>query len=71
MEEGDIKAGHSTVVTGQLPIANLSLNTLIDSGAIHSFISRKVAGKLEGSRVELTHPFITVTPVGDMYESMY
>ena len=58
-------------MTGQLPVANLSLYTLINSCATHSFVSRKVADKLEGTRVELTHPFITVTHTEDMYESMY
>ena len=51
-------------MTGQLPVVNLSLYTLIDSGATYSFMSRKVVDKLEGTRVELTHPFITVTSAG-------
>ena len=51
LKEGDIKAGPSTILTSQLSIANLSLYTLIDSGATHSFILRKVVDKLEGTRV--------------------
>ena len=71
LEEEDFKAEPSIIVTNQLPVANLSRCTLIDSSAMHSFISRKVADKLEGTRIELTLSFITVTPAGDMYESMY
>ena len=50
LSEDDVNAGPSTVVTGQLPVANLSLYTFIDSGATHSFIASKVAEKLECDR---------------------
>ena len=71
MEEGDVKSGPLTIVTGQLSVANLSLYMFIDSGITHSFILRKAANILEGTRIELTHPFITAIPAADMYESMY
>ena len=69
LSEDDVNAGPSTVVTGQLPVANLSLYSLIDSGATHSFIASKVAEKLEWDRQILSYPFITITPAGDTYES--
>ena len=37
--KGDIEAGTSNVVTGQLSVANLTLHVLFDSGATYSFIS--------------------------------
>ena len=67
--EGEVEAGPSTVVTGQLPVANLSLFTLIDSGATHSFIASKIADKLEWKKECLAYPFITVTSAGDVYKS--
>ena len=70
LSEDYVNDGPSTVVTGQLPVANLSLCTLIDSSATHSFIARKVAEKLEWNRQILSCPFITITPAGDMYESI-
>ena len=69
LSEDDVNTGPSTVVIGQLPIANLSLYTLIDSGATHSFIADKVVEKLEWDKQILSYPFITVTPAGDVYES--
>ena len=56
-------------MTGQLPVTNLSLFTLIDSGATHSFIASKIADKLEWKKECLDYPFITVTPAGDVYKS--
>ncbi|KAL5583414.1 hypothetical protein UlMin_015856 [Ulmus minor] len=37
--KGDVDAGTSKVVTGQLSVANLTLRVLFDSGATHSFVS--------------------------------
>ena len=67
--EGEVEAGPSIVVIGQLPVTNLSLFTLIDSGATHSFIASKIADKLECKKECLAYPFITVTPTGDVYKS--
>ena len=64
--EGEVEAGPSTVVTGQLPVANLSLFTLIDSNATHSYIARKIVYKLEWKKECLASPFITVTHAGDV-----
>ena len=68
--EGEVSAGPSTVVTGQLFVANLSLYTLIDSGASHSYLANRLIDKLEWNKESLTYPFITVTPARDMYESV-
>ena len=35
-----VETGPFTLVSGQLPISNLSLYALIDSGATHSFIAK-------------------------------
>ena len=50
LNEGDVTAGPSTSVSGQLSVSNLSLYTLIDSGATHSFITFMVCDKLEGNK---------------------
>ena len=42
---GDAKAGISTVVTGQLLVANYDAYALFDSGVTHSFISTKTSIK--------------------------
>ena len=70
LNEGEVNAGPSTVVTGQLSVANLSLYTLIDSGASHSYLANRLIDKLEWNKESLTYPFITVTPARDMYESV-
>ena len=64
-----MEAGPSKLVTAQLPVTNLSLFTLIDSGATHSFIANKVADKLEWKKECLAYPFITMTPAGKVYKS--
>ena len=67
--ESEVAAGPSTVVTDQLPITNLSLYTLIDSGATHSFIASRLVDKLDWRKETLSQPFFTATPAGDLYES--
>ena len=71
LSEGEVEAGPSTVVTGQLPIANILAYTLIDSGASHSFLARKLIGKLEWKVEKFSQPFITITPAGETYESQF
>ena len=56
-------------MTGQLSVANLSLFSLIDSGATHLYIARKIVDQLEWKKESLVYPFITVTPAGDVYQS--
>ena len=65
LSEDDGNAGLSTIVTGQFPVANLFLYTLINSGVAHSFIASKVVEKLECDRQILSYPFITITLTGD------
>ena len=69
MNEGDIEAGPSTSVLGQLLVSNLNLFLLVDSGATHSYIAKRLGDKLEGNRRTLSSLFVTVTPVGDVYRS--
>ena len=70
LNEGDVTAGPSTSVSGQLSISNLSLYALIDSGATHSYIASRLCDKLEGNRQVLSTLFITSTLVRDMYQSI-
>ena len=69
LNEGDVEAGPSTSVSGQLPVSNLNLYALVDSGATHSFIAKKLINRFEGDRRTLNNPFITVTPTDDVYQS--
>ena len=69
LNEGDVTAGPSTSVSGQLSVSNLSLYTLIDSGATHSYIASRLCDKLEGNRKIFSTPFITITPTRDVYQS--
>ena len=50
--KADVEAGPSTVVTGQISIATLYANALFDSGASHSFISRKFTDGLSYAQIE-------------------
>ena len=69
LNEGDIAAGPSTLVSGQLSVSNLSLYALIDSGATHSYIASRLCDKLEGNRQIFSTPFIIITPTRDAYQS--
>ena len=69
MNEGDVTAGPSTSVSGQLSVSNLSLYALIDSGATHSYIASRLCDKLEGNRQIFSTLFITITPTRDVYQS--
>ena len=40
------------------------------SGASHSYVISRLIDEFEWNKKSLTYPFITVTPAGDMYESM-
>ena len=69
LNEGDVTAGPSTSVSGQLSVSNLSLYALIDSGATHSYIASRLCDKLEGNTQIFSTPFITITPTRDAYQS--
>ena len=69
LNEGEVETRPSTMVTGQLSVANLSAYSLIDSGASHSFIAAHTSNKLEWKKAVFTQPFYTVTPAGDLYKS--
>ena len=44
--KGDVEAGTSNVVTGQLSVTNLTLRVLFDSSATHSFVSTVHASQM-------------------------
>jgi len=69
--KGDVEAGGSKVVTGQLPIANMVARVLIDSGATHSFISAIFVDSLHRSKDTIKQAFRTVLPSGDIMLSSY
>ena len=70
LNERDVEVGLSTSISGQLHVSNLKLYALIDSGATHSFIAKRLVDRLEGDKRTLNNPFITVTPTDDVYQSM-
>ncbi|GMN69665.1 hypothetical protein TIFTF001_038708 [Ficus carica] len=54
--KGDVKAGTSSVVTGQTSVITYNALALLDSGVTHSFVLKEFAQKL-GRRVDsLEHP---------------
>ncbi|KAL5540899.1 hypothetical protein UlMin_043291 [Ulmus minor] len=69
--KGDVDAGTSNVVTGQLSVANLSLHVLFDSGATHSFVSSVCAGRMNRIRELISRVFRTSLPSGDVLISTH
>ncbi|KAL5560047.1 hypothetical protein UlMin_036258 [Ulmus minor] len=69
--KGDVDAGTSNVVTGQLSVANLSLHVLFDSGATHSFVSSVCASRMNRVRELITRSFRTSLPSGDVLISTH
>ncbi|KAL5554469.1 hypothetical protein UlMin_041870 [Ulmus minor] len=69
--KGDVDAGTSNVVTGQLSVANLSLHVLFDSGATHSFVSSVCASRMNRVRELITRAFRTSLPSGDVLISTH
>ena len=58
----DAQARPSTVMTGQLPLANQDAYVLIDSGTTHSFTSSKFAKQLGRGSNRIRQPFTTTLP---------
>ncbi|MGG6712879.1 UNVERIFIED_CONTAM: hypothetical protein ITH36_24990, partial [Salmonella enterica subsp. enterica serovar Weltevreden] len=56
--------GDNTVVTGIPFFTGVMTTTLFDSGASHSFISKKHARKVKGVRFELDNNLAIGTPFG-------
>ena len=71
IREEEVRAGSSTAVAGQIHINSIPAYALIDSGATHSFVTSRKSDQLGGSRKKFSYPFVTVTPSGDRYQSMY
>ncbi|KAL5580554.1 hypothetical protein UlMin_012996 [Ulmus minor] len=69
--KGDVDAGTSNVVTGQLSVANLSLHVLFDSSATHSFVSSVCARRMNRVRELITRAFRTSLPSGDVLISTH
>ncbi|KAL5578042.1 hypothetical protein UlMin_019741 [Ulmus minor] len=68
---GDVEAGTSNVMTGQLSVANLTLHVLFDSGATHSFVSSVCASKMNRVKQSITRMFRTSLPSGDILVSTH
>ena len=66
-----MRAGSSTAVTGQIFVDSFSAYALIDSGATHSFIASRKSGQLAEHQKEFSYPFVTATPYGEKYQSLY
>ncbi|KAL5537339.1 hypothetical protein UlMin_046267 [Ulmus minor] len=69
--KGDVDAGTSNVVTGQLSVANLPLHVLFDSGATHSFVSSVCASRMNRIRELISRVFRTSLPSGDVLISTH
>ncbi|KAL5561951.1 hypothetical protein UlMin_031698 [Ulmus minor] len=69
--KGDVDAGTSNIVTGQLSVANLSLHVLFDSGATHSFVSSVCASRMNRIRELISRVFRTSLPSGDILISTH
>ncbi|KAL5538058.1 hypothetical protein UlMin_046101 [Ulmus minor] len=69
--KGDVDAGTSNVVTGQLSVANLPLHVLFDSGATHSFVSSICASRMNRIRELISRVFRTSLPSGDVLISTH
>ncbi|KAL5567329.1 hypothetical protein UlMin_030493 [Ulmus minor] len=67
--KGDVDAGTSNVVTGQLSVANLTLRVLFDSGATHSFVSTVHASQINRMKEVFARTFRTSLPSGDVLVS--
>ncbi|KAL5567827.1 hypothetical protein UlMin_024402 [Ulmus minor] len=67
--KGDVDAGTSNVVTGQLSVANVTLQVLFDSGATHSFVSTVHASKMNRMKEVFARTFRTSLPSGDVLVS--
>ena len=69
--EDEVRAGSSTAVTGQISVASFSAYALIDSGATNSFIASRRSDQLSRNKETFSYPFVTVTPSGERYQSLY
>ncbi|KAL5559637.1 hypothetical protein UlMin_035848 [Ulmus minor] len=69
--KGDVEAGTSNVVTGQLSVSNLTLHVLFDSGATHSFISIVQANRIDRVKEVIARTFRTSLPSGDVLVSTH
>ncbi|KAL5580695.1 hypothetical protein UlMin_013137 [Ulmus minor] len=67
--KGDVDAGTSNVVTGQLSVANLTLRVLFDSGATHSFVSTVHASQINRIKEVFARNFRMSLPSGDVLVS--
>ena len=69
--KGDVEAGTSNVVTGQLFIANLTLPVSFDSGATHSFVSTICDSKMNRVKESIARTFRMTLPSGDVLVSTH
>ena len=69
--KGDVEAGTSNVVSGQLSVANLTLRVLFDSSTMHSFVSTVHATQMNRMREVTSRTFRTYLPSGDVLVSTH
>ena len=67
----DAEVGTSTVVTGQLLIAEIDAFVLFDSGATHSFVSYEFAKHIDQGKDSMNQTFRIALPSGDILLSNY
>ena len=69
--KGDLEAGTSNVVIGQLSIANLTLRVLFDSGATYSFVSTVYTSQMNRMKELVARTFRTSLPSRDVLVSTH
>ena len=69
--EGEAAARPSTVVTGQISIANTIAFVPIDSGAFYSFIAGGCVKKLDRKHDDLAQSFLAATPTSETMGSRF
>ena len=71
LTQGEVEAGTSQVVAGQISIAHTSTYALIDSGASHSFVSAIFVKKLDMELILLGEACVVSLPSGETLTSRF
>ena len=71
MTQGEVDAGTSQLLAGQISIAHTSTYTLIDYGVSHSFVSTLFVKKLDMEPVLLDEVCIVSLPSGENLTSRF
>ena len=65
LTQGEVEVSTSQVVAGQSSIAHTSAYTLIDSGALHLFVSATFITKLDMGPILLDDVYVVSLPSGE------